>query len=261
MNILDQIKQCKDKLTPRELEIYKIVMEHPYEISSSTTSQIVAHYHVSQSSISRFCQKVGYNSYSDFRMALFLSATTGRFHEESEGERQDLTYYMCDLVKAVRKSLPDTLLDTLSKRVMTSNTIYTAGTTYSSIPAQLLALQFLLGSFPAHYVPAGSEVEVLHITRPSDTFFLFSVENPTHQDFLTSVREISPEKRPYTILVTLSARHPLQKLADQVVYLPSWTSMHYPIAVDTSFVTNTFCNIFSNYLMTLVNTEKDSSST
>jgi len=251
MNILEQIKSHKDELTPGERKVYEIVMADPVYVSSSTTSQITARYHISQSSISRFCQKVGYNSFIDFRMALYLSSQTDSYGEEKT-EAKDLTYYMCEQVHAVKNALPDSLLNDLAERITHSSAVYVTGTTYSSIPAQLLAQQLVLSSVPAYYVQTGAESETLHITRNTDTFILFSAGNPTYSDFLHAVKEISSVKRPYTILVTLSANHPLRRMADKTVCLPSWTSLHYPVAVDTSFVTNIFCNILSNYLMNYI---------
>lgn len=252
MNILEEIKAHKDDLTPKELKIFHIVMNNPIDISSSTTSQIAARYHVSQSSISRFCQKVGYSSFSDFRMALYLSSSTNKFDELKLPEFQDFTYYMCEQVKAVKAALTDTLLHSLAERILNSDSIYVSGATYSSIPAQLLTQQLVLASVPAHFVPNGNEIELLHITRNTDTFILFSAGNPTHADFLNFTKEISLEKKPYTILITFSNKHPLRKLVDAVICLPNWVSLHYPVSVDNSFTTNTFCNIFFNYLMNFI---------
>ena len=248
MDVLQEMQKRQDELTDSERKVYDIVFQDPTEICSSTTMQIAARHHISQSSISRFCQKLGYGSFSEFRMALYLSTQIDVSPMAEEESGKDLAYWMSQMVLDVRDALPETVLKPLVKRLMTSAHIYLSGSAYSSIPAQLLALQMTLSSLPASFVPHGSETAALHGITSRDTYILFSAGNPTHADLLDAANEVSPQKRPYIILVTLTPRHPLRKKADQVICLPSWATLHYPMAVDITFTTNVFCNLLLHYL-------------
>lgn len=245
MNIFDQMELCKGDFTPREKEFYRILKDEPDVIAQNTTVAIAARYGIAQSAISRFCQKIGFSSFADFRMALALSLSSHSFSVEQEKEEWSLVDYLCDLTRCTEKAVSPALLAALAQQIIRANHVYVTGTGRSSIPAQLLTSQLVQLCCPSYFIDPGSEVESLHIMRKDDLVILFSAQNPTHRDFLAMAAEVSATRRPHTFLITQSPKHPLVKAVDGCVCLPTWSTLHYPICVETSTSNMVFCNLLS----------------
>ena len=247
MNIFEQMELCKADFTPREHEIYKIFRSEPDVIAHNTTVAIAARYGIAQSAISRFCQKIGFNSFSDFRLALTLSVSAHSFGDANEPSNEksnwQLTDYLCDLVRSTGRMVGDETLRRLSLKFIEADHIYVTGTAHSSIPAQLLVSLLVQLSQPSYFIQPGLEVETLHIMRDRDLVVLFSAQNPTHKEFLSTAADLSPAHRPSTLLVTHSSKHPVSKMVNDVVVLPTWGSLHYPISVESSTSSTVFCNL------------------
>ncbi|WP_444644044.1 MurR/RpiR family transcriptional regulator [Caproiciproducens sp. R1] len=243
MDIFDQMELRKNDFTPREKQFYRILKNEPDVIAQNTTVAIAARYGIAQSAISRFCQKIGFNSFADFRMALTLSLSSHSFSAEEEKEERGLTDYLCDLTRSTEKTVPKALLISWAKLITQANYIYVAGTGRSSISAQLLASQLVQFCLPTYFIEPGLEVEALHIMRKDDLVILFSAQNATHKDFLAMAAEVSSSRRPRTLLITQSPKHPLFGAVDEAVCLPTWSTLHYPICVETSTSNFVFCSL------------------
>lgn len=245
MDIFQQMELCKEDFTPREKEIYEIFKSEPDVVSQNTTVAIAARYGVAQSAISRFCQKIGFNSFGDFRMALTLSMSAHSFSAPQERADWGRGDYMCDMVRVTNEMLPGSLLHSFSQKIIHSDRIYVAGTGRSGIPARLLVSQLVQLCLPSFYIEPGLEVETLHIMQHKDLVVLFSAQNPTHKDFLTMASDISSSRRPQTLLVTHSLKHPLYKMTDEVVCLPTWNTLHYPYSIDNTISNFIFCDLLT----------------
>ena len=121
---------------------------------------------------------------------------------------------------SVAEHLPVRPVRDLAQRVLNSRNCYTSGYGASDVPASLLAFRSMLGGIHFYHIHSSKETEMLHIMNNQDTIFLFSSNNPSHIDFITTVEELPQENRPYIILVTSTAKHPFAKKVDQVVLIP-----------------------------------------
>lgn len=237
MNIWDKIEACKDTLTPKELEIYELVKKDPYSFSASSSMEIASRYKVSQSAISRFCQKAGFSGFADFRLSMaggYIAnpAVANESSIQSEEDANDCARVMCDIIMKTRQALPDSLLDSLAMRILNATNIYASGYGSSLCSAQTFAFCLTVLGSPCHMLFASQEMETLHIMKNTDVVFLFSISNASHSDFLSLVDDLPPEKRPYIILVSGIAKHPLRHKVSEVVslhMLSLWTHTVLPI--------------------------------
>ena len=244
MNVWEQMESCKDDLTPKELEIYELVKKDPYSFTASTAMEIASRYGVAQSAISRFCQKVGFSGFADFRLSMILATSTRptNLDDPSNSEPHDFTYYLCAMIQQTKKSLPDRMLDDLGRRVLSSTGVYTSGYGSSLSAAHTLAFMMTCSGIPAHFIRPSLEMETLHILKSTDIVFLFSVSNPSHRDFLSLVADMPEDKRPYIVLVNGTSRHPLRGKVSQVITLPDWLTLHIAFMINNTVPQFAFCH-------------------
>lgn len=245
MDIFSRIELHKEALTPSERAVYDIVTKDPGAVLGSTSTELAAHYDVSQSAISRFCQKVGYEGYGDFRISLHHSLANKPFAGEKDGVPIDPIECQCELLRATSSSLPRRRLDALARQVVQADNVYSLGSGQSSVPARMLSNLLPQSFVRTRYVEFGEDIDVLHCTTDRDLAFVFSSKNPTYRDFLTTASTTSQSHRLRTILVTHTASHPLKKLCDDAVVLPTWSSAGLPVYIEPMMSMITFCALLS----------------
>lgn len=228
MDALSQVEMHKEALTPKERAVYDIVAAHPDAVLGCSSMELARRFGVSQSAISRFCQKSGFAGYGDFRMGLHQSLTLRRFNGEGDAEENDPAESLAALLHATRDSMDPEKVARLVARFSAANHVYVMGAGQSDVPAHMLAHRLVEDSVPSHYVEWGSETETVHTMRDHDVVVLFSSKNPTFANFFSTLSTVGKERRPYLVLVTHTASHPNCGQCDEVVLLPTWASLGLP---------------------------------
>lgn len=250
-NFWNNIETKKKSFTAKELEVCELFEEDPFSFLASTATEVSKRYGISQASVSRFCQKLGFSSFSDFRMNLVLATQTSKKHIINS--TPDYAKDLSNIILQLSQKVDENLLEDLAKRVLSSRNCYASGYGASDTPASLLAFRSMLGGIHFYHIHSSKETETLHVMNNQDTIFLFSSNNPSHMDFITIVEELPKENRPYIILVTSTAKHPFAKKVDQVVLIP------YLMQFDTTnplTAPQTIQIIFSIFLIQKIYNEK-----
>lgn len=258
MNIWKRMDNCKDEFTPKEFEVYELVKKDPYAFSGSTAMEIANRYNISQSAISRFCQKIGYSGFADFRMSMVME--TAVHPDDSENHRvpttRDFSFYIQDFVQQTKNYLPNKLLQKLTEHICRANTIYVSGYVASHVAAEMLYLKLISIKIPAHLIPSSSEIEALRIMQNTDLVILFSAFNPSYRNFFNFISDLSPSERPYVILIANTNKHPLRNKADETIVLPYWHTLQYPYMLDTGISQFMFIEFLVEHLMNHLNEDE-----
>ena len=219
MDALSLIELHKDSYTARELEVYEAVKANPESVLGSNATQFSEAYGFSQSAVSRFCKRAGFEGYGDFRMAMHQAVYQRGLDQstEREGNFSSDIFRLCSLLE---ETVDHGKVDRLVRRICSSRRTYLLGMGASSISARALALGLTLRSVPSTFVETGWEEESLHCVDNEDTYVIFSAKNPSFRGFLATASGLKPEMRPHITLVSLTDRHPLRDLVDQNIVLP-----------------------------------------
>ncbi|WP_165443512.1 MurR/RpiR family transcriptional regulator [Olsenella sp. Marseille-P4559] len=242
MDAFEQMRLHAEDLTPTERKVLDAVLDNPEGILQSTTTMAAQQIGVSQSAVSRFCQKVGYENFGDFRMNLMFSLSNSTPTSNSR-ESQGAIDYLCDMMRATNDALNVDVITGLAERILSSKTIYTAGAGLSSPPALMLSMELLKYKIPCHCMQSGQEMIYMHVASPDDLIIIFSSKNDTQRMLLNVIQEMSPQKRPHTVMISHTAAHPLRKMADEFILLPTWQTERYPVYIEPMTSMLAFCSI------------------
>lgn len=114
--IMVRIRFQLPSLPRAEKAVAEALLENPEAIINMTLANLARETGSSDASIIRFCKRMGYHGYSDFRQALLTMENDGN---EAQQEKIDLQDDMPTILKKVFQSNMQTLTDTLS--LVTSN--------------------------------------------------------------------------------------------------------------------------------------------
>lgn len=239
MDVFDEIELHKDALTPAEEAVCRIVQEHPDAILGCTSNELARRYGVSQSAVSRFCQKLGFAGYGEFRMELHKTLTLRSFGGDAEPE--DRISCLTRLMQAVSDAVGPETFASFYGRMEKARNVYVFGAGQSSIPARMLAGRLLEDSVAARYVALGYETEALHCMSDQDEVVIFSAKNDTFRQLLTTAATIEDARRPHITLIATTAKHPSRKHVDDVIVLPTWSDLKLPLYLEPQHSMIFFC--------------------
>lgn len=218
MNFWENLEKNKKYLTPAEKKVCKILEENPYPFHTFSGSKIAEMYDVPQSSITRFVKKLGYENYADFRMDLAMSERRSSKTVETVKNSEKS---VIENVSAVRQVASKSLMDDISDKLINAHHIYLMGTGNSYLAAYQMMVKLTITRIQSTLVEPGFEIQRLHSMNGKDVVIMYSTMNPTHKAFLQAVEELPKQSRPYTVLVTSTKNHPLKKMVDNCVELPT----------------------------------------
>ncbi len=219
MDALSIIELHKESYTARELEVYEAVKSHPEDVLGSTATEFSAAHGFSQSAVSRFCKRAGFEGYGEFRMAMNQAVYSRGLENLATGEMSFSTD-IGGLCRLIEESVSNEELDLLVSRICAAEHIFLLGKGASSIAARALALVLLLRSLPATLVETGWEEEYLHRASSKDVYIIFSAKNPSYKGFLSTVVGLRADSKPFVSLISLTDHHPLRGYVDQCLVLP-----------------------------------------
>jgi DNA-binding MurR/RpiR family transcriptional regulator len=98
-DVLSTVRQAIPRLSAAEARVATAIVEDPQQVVDLTITALAAVCDVSQATIARFCQSLGYSGYRDFRLA--VAAATSR--EELTRERFELTEIEIDPTDTARE--------------------------------------------------------------------------------------------------------------------------------------------------------------
>jgi len=218
MNFWDRLEACKNDLTPAEMKVCEILEKNQYPFHTFSATKIAKLYRIPQASITRFVKKLGFESYSDFHLALVMSE---KKIDSTVTEVKTTEQRLIENTSLVRQVATQPLLDKLSDLIIDSHHVFLCGTGNAYIPAYQLMIKLTSNEIQSTVIPPGFESQTLHTMDHEDIIIMYSHMNPTYKIFCESIKELPKEERPYTVLVYSTPNHPVRKLVDLAIELPT----------------------------------------
>ncbi len=215
MNIFELMDLKASTYSKNDRRIYEGIRKFPDAFASQTITEITEKTGFSKPALSRFAQKLGFGGYAEFQYQ-FSQELKNRNTGEKQTTNADV---YASLLKEVSRSVDDTMLMKLTSRMRASRRVCIFGTNLSRLPAEALhiTLQFqkdILSAYIQRDTPP-----VHH--HKDDMYIIYSaISGDSHQSLMKSIRS-EPDNKPYLVLITTNAKHPLRHNFDEVITLPS----------------------------------------
>lgn len=210
MNIYELMDSKRKSYTNTDNYIYQMCRKNPDVFANEPINSLVGIYNLSQPSLTRFAKKLGFNGFNEFQYQ--LSQDLQGMGEDKE-ESASVAYGK--VLRSVEEAIDPAELEALAGKLISSDFVYMAGSSFSEIPAQYLHMAFNITRFKH------SEIVDFNHTffapRQNDTVITFSVAGGISA--LTSDYSFV-DNAGYSILVTMNPKHPLRKHFTKIVLLP-----------------------------------------
>ncbi|WP_137662762.1 MurR/RpiR family transcriptional regulator [Enterococcus hulanensis] len=229
MKLLRELKNT-NKFSESENHIAGYLLEHLDTLSNLTLNKLAAETFTSQATVNRFCKKMGFRGFSDFRLKLSqeaaLSQRVAVLPTENLIDAADslniisgkISSYFISAIEETRSSLDLIQLERITERIMSSKRI-----DYFCFDDNFYIAENITSSFMSAGIHtlsfSQSNLQFLQsiIIEPNDVAFIFSKSGTNKK--LIEIMKLLKAKNIYTVLFTPVLDSPLAMLAEEVVYV------------------------------------------
>lgn len=249
MNPFVQMEQNKNDYTKKELIVYNLFINHVDEVIRNPLSTLAEDYNISQSTITRFCQKLGYQGYSDFKFDFY------RYQKKSSEVAVDqglsVTQLYAKLILLLDTSVNDKQLQSFSEDILGARSVIIAGQHKSAIPARMLQINLMKLGINAHSVESDIYQEVPSFITDKDLLIVFSVEGLSCKPLITAVSE----KNVKIALVTMNNRNTQKNLLAHYFYLPSSKNQQFDKYLESQIINLVFADMVTARVANVLTTQ------
>lgn len=227
-------------------KIFNYINEHPKKVQTFTVHQLAIETNSSVGSILRFCQKIGYSGFKEFKFELNK--------ELSQNERQvsqEDTYYLKQIIKAERiLSTNDKNVNLLIKALTNKSNNILLGEYYSSVPVYYLYDGLIDLGYASSYATNINDGEHLLNTATQDsTIVLFTIHG-LFQKYKNYWRTLIDDKRNNSFLITMNKQTSLQNHFAHTIFLPG-NSIANQFVMDPQSIPVLFTEILLNKISSI----------
>ncbi|MFJ7467082.1 MurR/RpiR family transcriptional regulator [Peribacillus frigoritolerans] len=229
-NLIYGIECSMDKFTKTEEELAQYILQRPEEVSQLTISQIAKKLHISPATITRFCQKLAFSGFNEFRHELKRFVDLRNTPKNMKNIKQ-VDYFAKlyqDHLGIIDNTFHITTYDNIQKAVSfltKANKIHVYGIGSSGIAAQ---------EFKSKFFRIGLTVEAITDPHQSMMDAALSNENSvvigisisgTTKEVISAVK-IAKKQGACTLVFTGDKNSELSQLGDLSLLVTSKNSMH-----------------------------------
>ncbi len=223
-NVLVQLRTDGGSLTPALARIAAYVHAHPEDVMYQTVTELGDRSGASEASVIRLCRDLGFNSYSEFKMALAIEVTQAKpGQERTNGGVTDAedpaaaiaaqgVAALVDTEKLQDRDLMERAVNALSK----ARRIEVFGVGASAIVAEYVAYKFIRLGLSA-YAHGDPHLAAMMAAKMSDTDVAIGVSSSGSTIDTVRAARLATTSGAQVIAITNRKRSPLSKVADMVL--------------------------------------------
>lgn len=205
------------ELSNSDRKILNYMNQNAHHLELLTINKLAENANTSIASVQRFCQKLGYSGFKEFKFELLTYLKEKAIDEKDGNRNQTLLTYQNILQKMWTQNRDDA--EQLADDLMSSETNFIIGLYYSEIPARLMTLGLRdLGKKTFSAGGLSSAEHVFNLAEKNSTAVFFSVSGMSKRFGQFLAEPIS--KLDHSYLITINQDTPLKKYFKKVIVLP-----------------------------------------
>lgn len=220
-----KIRSERDQMSAIERRIGDFLLENAHLLRDYSSQQLANALGISQSSVVKFSQKLGYKGYPDLKYSIGQAVARGDGGEENGTAREariedphaalaENLWHLKALAEAQTRTInPPERIDAIAHAVQQAGKVFIIGLGEDGIPARAFATRLsMLGILTVHYVDAILMQSGVSTAAPGDVLLVFSEQG--RQPALCQISRLFREHGGKVITVTRHTPNPLRAHGD-----------------------------------------------
>lgn len=233
MNPFEKMELKKETFTKKEMIIYDLLHKNLEVIFRSSATDLSKNYHVSQATITRFCQKIGYDGFNEFKFDVFRLEKSHVTASQNNPSSIDL---YINLFQIIQQSLDHEKLTLLAKEMIQSQTIIISGFHKSALPAKMLQYNLFKLNKKALILETDELHEISQVINKNDMFVYFTNRGNGLMTSKSIIKEAKENIHFQLSLITMNDKLSIKKYCDHYIWLPSSTNQSFQQYLENQIV-------------------------
>lgn len=206
------------QFTKNERILAEYILEDPMRVIQSTAEKVAEDTSTSKAAFIRFCQKLGYNGYSEFRFALSRSMVATVSYT-GEDPIQQITNAYTSFIQQIPSMISMDQVQTLAKSIVEARRLKFFGINRTALSAHQLRKRLSRIGYDAEVVDDSVVMgDVSEYLGEGDVCIVFSIKAMTHS-YGTFIPEMISRKVK-VILLTMTPNNKFADIVNQMIVLP-----------------------------------------
>lgn len=222
MDIMANVQVHRSLLTRNELKACEAICSDLSKVQTSSLVELSEQIHVSKATILRFCQKLGYSGYSEFRYDVIREVNQHPEQKSSPAanhmERVENVY--SSTIQLIHSTVKEESIRQLIASIRKCRRVYTAGEINSSLPAIQIRYSLLMFGIDPTLLVCGDDVKSVDLAvGRNDLMILYTVSG--RSAIVEKARALHQLTGCRLAVITMNAKVMEEGWADQCIVLPS----------------------------------------
>lgn len=214
---LDRIYAARDIATKTEKKIIQGILDiEPSEIIYLSIGDLASRLNVAEATLVRFCKKLGYNGFQDFK--LHLSQDSGMMNKSSDDcVVKKIALQMVDAINETSRSIKYEECLKIADKIIGARKICAFGVGNSAITAMEISNVLARIGYTVTYTPdTHLQAMISSNLCEDDVVILISVSGSTKD--IIDVADVAKKNGASVVVITCYDRSPLAKYADHILF-------------------------------------------
>lgn len=252
MDLISKIQMSRSTMTANEKKACDAIMEDMILVQHSSLAELSEIIGVTKTSILRFCQKLGYSGYSQFKYDLIRFVNENSAEGENQSPITAVESLYGNAISLIHHSVSDEEMRKLSADIVSARKIYIAGVINSYVSALQLRYALLMYGIDATVISGADELHSIDMcVREDDLIIAYSVSGTL--SLLKMIAEMKDQTRCRTALFTMNPSSSFKEKADHYIVLPKAGTSQSSLLQDLPIV-----SVFNEILISYLNGVKES---
>ena len=206
------------QFTKNERILAEYILEDPMRVIQSTAEKVAEDTSTSKAAFIRFCQKLGYNGYSEFRFALSRSMVATVSYS-GEDPIQQITNAYVSFIQQIPSMISMDQVQTLAKSIVEARRLKFFGINRTALSAHQLRKRLSRIGYDAEVIDDQVVMgDVSEYLGKGDVCIVFSIKAMTHT-YGTFIPEMVA-RNVKVILLTMTPNNKFADIVNQMIVLP-----------------------------------------
>ena len=249
MNPLTLMEMKKESFTKNDQKIYQAIQDDPEIVSRYNIVDFSKYCKVSQPSITRFAQKLGFEKYTDFKFEMYKYArmkTNTTQYPANKTKVPAIQNYK-QLLDDMDDVLSVDMIQKISPYFLKAKHIFLCGVQQSFLPAKQLEFNLQKFGFYAYAMDLNHINSIPFIAKDDDLIVFFSVRANNIQ-LQELINEHKDKQKGKILLITMNGNHNFKDKVVDTVCLPPAVRKDYSLRLESQVVFMIFVDVLSSFI-------------
>ena len=229
MDFIKNIQLKKNLLTKNELKACEAILDDLLLVQELSFTDLSERLGSTKASILRFCKKVGYSGYNEFKFECirYVNSLNNISEEKASGDLTDIrkvSNIYSSVMELMEKVIDEKELIKLINNIKKARRIRLVGMLNSSIPCVQMRYAFLMFGIEMSIVSSTEELKAIDLSvNKDDLTIIFSVS--AKSDSVQKAFEITKNSGANISLITMNSNSKYRDVMDSFIVLPSVSNL------------------------------------